>query len=89
MLSLNPSILTRVWRLPVLGLFVAALFTAAVLVNALPFDRQIHIRQSLSLCRQLLENPCQHFPSTGFRGVSVIVTARICKPSVARSPGDA
>jgi 1-acyl-sn-glycerol-3-phosphate acyltransferase len=30
---------------------------AAVAVNALPFDRETHIRQSLSLCRQLLENP--------------------------------
>src|SRR5437588_1623516 len=33
------------------------LFIAAVVVNALPFDRTVHIRQSLSLCRQLLENP--------------------------------
>ena len=30
---------------------------AAVVVNALPFNRQSNIRQSLSLCRQLLENP--------------------------------
>jgi 1-acyl-sn-glycerol-3-phosphate acyltransferase len=30
---------------------------AAVVVNALPFDRETNIRQSLSLCKQLLENP--------------------------------
>jgi 1-acyl-sn-glycerol-3-phosphate acyltransferase len=30
---------------------------AAVVVNALPFDREIHIRQSLTLCRELLQNP--------------------------------
>jgi 1-acyl-sn-glycerol-3-phosphate acyltransferase len=30
---------------------------AAVMVNALPFDRETHIRQSLALCKQLLENP--------------------------------
>ena len=30
---------------------------AAVVVNALPFDRETNIRQSLSLCRQLLDNP--------------------------------
>jgi 1-acyl-sn-glycerol-3-phosphate acyltransferase len=30
---------------------------AAIFVNALPFERQIHIRQSLELCRQLLANP--------------------------------
>jgi len=30
---------------------------AAVFVNALPFERQIHIRQSLELCRHLLANP--------------------------------
>jgi 1-acyl-sn-glycerol-3-phosphate acyltransferase len=30
---------------------------AAVVVNALPFDRETNIRQSLSLCRQLLANP--------------------------------
>ncbi len=30
---------------------------AAIFVNALPFERQIHIRQSLNLCRQLLANP--------------------------------
>jgi len=29
---------------------------AAVVVNALPFDRETNIRQSLSLCRQLLAN---------------------------------
>jgi 1-acyl-sn-glycerol-3-phosphate acyltransferase len=36
---------------------VPRLFVATVVVNALPFDRQVNIRQSLSLCRQLLENP--------------------------------
>jgi 1-acyl-sn-glycerol-3-phosphate acyltransferase len=30
---------------------------AAVIVNALPFDRETNIRQSLTLCKQLLENP--------------------------------
>lgn len=30
---------------------------AAVVINALPFDRQTHIRQSLTICRKLLENP--------------------------------
>ncbi len=30
---------------------------AAMVVNALPFDRETNIRQSLALCRQLLENP--------------------------------
>jgi 1-acyl-sn-glycerol-3-phosphate acyltransferase len=30
---------------------------AAIVVNALPFNRQANIRQSLSLCRRLLENP--------------------------------
>lgn len=30
---------------------------AAIVVNALPFARQAHIRQSLDLCRQLLANP--------------------------------
>ena len=30
---------------------------AAVVVNALPFSRQVHIRQSLSLCEGLLANP--------------------------------
>jgi 1-acyl-sn-glycerol-3-phosphate acyltransferase len=39
--------------------FVSAPRTAiaAVAVNALPFDRQANIRQSLSLCRELLANP--------------------------------
>jgi 1-acyl-sn-glycerol-3-phosphate acyltransferase len=30
---------------------------AAVVVNALPFARQVHIRQSLGLCKGLLANP--------------------------------
>jgi 1-acyl-sn-glycerol-3-phosphate acyltransferase len=30
---------------------------ASILVNALPFDRQTHIRQSLSLCKAVLEKP--------------------------------
>jgi 1-acyl-sn-glycerol-3-phosphate acyltransferase len=30
---------------------------AAIIVNALPFTRTVHVRQSLSLCRQLLANP--------------------------------
>jgi 1-acyl-sn-glycerol-3-phosphate acyltransferase len=30
---------------------------AAILVNALPFARQARVRQSLSLCRELLANP--------------------------------
>jgi 1-acyl-sn-glycerol-3-phosphate acyltransferase len=30
---------------------------AAIAVNALPFARQLHVRQSLDLCRQLLANP--------------------------------
>ena len=30
---------------------------AAIFVNALPFERQIHARQSLELCRHLLANP--------------------------------
>src|SRR5205809_4891803 len=33
---------------------VPRLLAAAVVINALPFDRQIHLRQSLSLCKQLL-----------------------------------
>jgi 1-acyl-sn-glycerol-3-phosphate acyltransferase len=33
------------------------LAVAAIVVNALPFGRQSHIRQSLELCRGLLENP--------------------------------
>ncbi len=36
---------------------IPRLAMAAVVVNALPFNRQSNIRQSLSLCRQLLENP--------------------------------
>jgi 1-acyl-sn-glycerol-3-phosphate acyltransferase len=36
---------------------VPRLWIAAVVVNALPFARQIHVRQSLSLCGQLLANP--------------------------------
>lgn len=33
------------------------LAVAAVLVNALPFDREVHVRQTLKLCRELLANP--------------------------------
>lgn len=36
---------------------VPRLAFAAIVVNALPFDRRIQIRQSLSLCRELLVNP--------------------------------
>jgi 1-acyl-sn-glycerol-3-phosphate acyltransferase len=36
---------------------VARLWIAAVVVNALPFARQVHVRQSLSLCEELLKNP--------------------------------
>src|SRR5438034_3893591 len=36
---------------------VARLWIAAVIVNALPFGRQMRIRQSLSLCQQLLASP--------------------------------
>jgi 1-acyl-sn-glycerol-3-phosphate acyltransferase len=36
---------------------VARLWIAAVIVNALPFSRQMRVRQSLSLCEQLLANP--------------------------------
>lgn len=36
---------------------IPRLTMAAVVVNALPFNRQANIRQSLSLCRQLLDNP--------------------------------
>jgi 1-acyl-sn-glycerol-3-phosphate acyltransferase len=36
---------------------VPRLALAAVVVNALPFGRRTHIRQSLDLCRQLLANP--------------------------------
>ena len=35
---------------------VPRLWAAAILVNALPFARQVHVRQSLSLCRGLLAN---------------------------------
>ena len=36
---------------------IPRLAIAAVVVNALPFGRQAHIRQSLGLCRHLLANP--------------------------------
>jgi 1-acyl-sn-glycerol-3-phosphate acyltransferase len=36
---------------------VPRLAVAAIVVNALPFNREGHIRQSLSLCKQLLANP--------------------------------
>ena len=36
---------------------VPRLWAAAILVNALPFARQARVRQTLSLCRQLLANP--------------------------------
>ncbi|HSY18161.1 MAG TPA: lysophospholipid acyltransferase family protein [Candidatus Acidoferrales bacterium] len=36
---------------------IPRLAVAAVMVNALPFGRQKHIRQSLELCGQLLANP--------------------------------
>src|SRR5256886_5208080 len=36
---------------------VARLWIAAVIVNALPFGRQTRVRQSLSLCEQLLASP--------------------------------
>jgi 1-acyl-sn-glycerol-3-phosphate acyltransferase len=36
---------------------IPRLTIAAVVVNALPFNRQANIRQSLSLCKRLLENP--------------------------------
>jgi 1-acyl-sn-glycerol-3-phosphate acyltransferase len=36
---------------------VPRLWVAAILVNALPFARQARVRQSLSLCRELLANP--------------------------------
>jgi 1-acyl-sn-glycerol-3-phosphate acyltransferase len=36
---------------------VPRLWAAAILVNALPFGRQARVRQSLSLCRELLANP--------------------------------
>ena len=39
--------------------FVSAprLLAAAILVNALPFERRLHAGQSLNLCRRLLDNP--------------------------------
>jgi 1-acyl-sn-glycerol-3-phosphate acyltransferase len=36
---------------------VPRIWVAAVVVNALPFGRQAHIKQSLMLCQHLLENP--------------------------------
>jgi 1-acyl-sn-glycerol-3-phosphate acyltransferase len=36
---------------------VARLWIAAVIVNALPFGRQMRVRQSLSLCEELLASP--------------------------------
>src|SRR5256884_724573 len=36
---------------------VPFVWVAAVVVNALPFARQVHVRQSLSLCEELLKNP--------------------------------
>ena len=36
---------------------VPRLWAAAIFVNALPFARQARVRQSLSLCRELLANP--------------------------------
>jgi 1-acyl-sn-glycerol-3-phosphate acyltransferase len=36
---------------------IPRLWAAAILVNALPFARQTRVRQSLSLCRELLANP--------------------------------
>jgi len=36
---------------------VPRLWAAEILVNALPFARQARVRQSLSLCRELLANP--------------------------------
>src|SRR6202040_4048786 len=36
---------------------VPRLWIAAVVVNALPFARQMNARQSLSVCRQLLADP--------------------------------
>jgi len=35
---------------------VPRITVAAVIVNALPFDREVHFRQSLALCRALLAN---------------------------------
>ena len=36
---------------------IPRLWAAAILVNALPFARQARVRQSLSLCRELLASP--------------------------------
>ena len=36
---------------------VPRVWVAAVVVNALPFARQLHVRQSLSICCELLSNP--------------------------------
>ena len=36
---------------------IPRLWAAAILANALPFARQARVRQSLSLCRELLANP--------------------------------
>ena len=36
---------------------VPRLLVAAVVVNALPFDREVNVRQSLRLCAALLDNP--------------------------------
>jgi 1-acyl-sn-glycerol-3-phosphate acyltransferase len=36
---------------------VPRIWLAAVVVNALPFGRQSHVKQSLALCQHLLENP--------------------------------
>jgi len=36
---------------------VPRIWFASVVVNALPFARQVHIRQSLGLCERLLQNP--------------------------------
>jgi 1-acyl-sn-glycerol-3-phosphate acyltransferase len=36
---------------------VSRLAFSAIVVNALPFQREVHVRQSLALCRALLENP--------------------------------
>jgi 1-acyl-sn-glycerol-3-phosphate acyltransferase len=36
---------------------IPRLTAATILVNALPFDREVNIRQSLTVCRTLLESP--------------------------------
>ena len=36
---------------------VPRVWLAAIVVNALPFHRKVHIRQSMQLCRELLANP--------------------------------